>query len=219
MSAGVREPRAPGGGDAPAATEILIGRQAIFDRDGRKAAYELLFRAKREHRDARIADGDAATLNVILNTFHEIGLPAIVGRLPAFINLTEGFLTGHHRLGIGPRQVVLEVLESVAIHADVIAALRALAADGYAIALDDFVYEHRYEELLEFVDYVKLDVKALSDEQLQAQLDVLRGRPLALVAEKIETAAMLAHCRALGFDLFQGYHLARPETIATIRRP
>ena len=30
------------------------------------------------------------------------------------------------------------------------------------------------------------------------------------MAERIETEEMLERCRALGFELFQGYHLGRP---------
>ena len=38
---------------------------------------------------------------------------------------------------------------------------------------------------------------------------------MTLVAEHIETADDLRLCTDLGFDLFQGYHLLRPETLTT----
>jgi len=199
--------------------DVIIGRQPIFDRDGNVAAFELLFRANRAHGNARIANADEATLRVILNTFHEIGLKTLVGRLPAYINLTEGFLTGAYELAFPRHQVVLEVLESVALHEPVIAALRALAARGYTIALDDFVYDAQYARLLDVVDVVKIDVKALDRGQVREQVRLLAGHDLTLLAEKIETATMLDFCRGLGFDLFQGYHLAYPETIASVSNP
>jgi EAL and modified HD-GYP domain-containing signal transduction protein len=34
-----------------------------------------------------------------------------------------------------------------------------------------------------------------------------------LLAEKIESPEQLAQCRELGFDLYQGYALAEPDTV------
>lgn len=51
------------------------------------------------------------------------------------------------------------------------------------------------------------------DSRVRRLLPRPSGRPL-LVAERIETAQELRLCQDLGFDLFQGYALVRPETMS-----
>ncbi|MCC7411222.1 MAG: EAL domain-containing protein [Gammaproteobacteria bacterium] len=206
---------------ARSATEndLVIGRQAIFDRDGRIAAYELLFRGSHDHGYARIANHDEATHQVILNTFHDSALDDIVEGLPAFLNVSAGFLTGTYPLDhlLDAGHVVLEILESVSIDAHVIAGARALARKGFRLALDDFVYDASYAPLLDVVDIIKIDVKALPAASVAAHVEMLREHDLLLVAEKIESRSVHARCRDIGFHLFQGFHLARPETITRWR--
>ena len=69
------------------------------------------------------------------------------------------------------------------------------------------------DPLLELVSIVKLDVLALSHDQLAhaaRQCAIFGAEPLA---EKVETREQLAVCQDLGFDLFQGYLLSRPEVV------
>ncbi|MGH9886645.1 MAG: EAL and HDOD domain-containing protein, partial [bacterium] len=60
---------------------------------------------------------------------------------------------------------------------------------------------------------VKLVVLGKSTEQLARDVDRLRRFDVRCVAECVESASMRATCAALGFDLFQGYFFARPETL------
>ena len=67
-------------------TDLLIGRQPIFDRSMNVYAYELLYRSD-QNNQAVFSNGDQATMQVILNAMVEIGLENIVGDSKAFINL------------------------------------------------------------------------------------------------------------------------------------
>jgi len=49
--------------------------------------------------------------------------------------------------------------------------------------------------------------------QYATQIADLKSRGLILLAEKVEDLAMFELCKKLGFDLFQGYFLQRPELI------
>src|SRR6185503_17394021 len=44
-------------------------------------------------------------------------------------------------------------------------------------------------------------------------LDLVRPFGVSCLAERVETRTMRDECAALGFELFQGYFFARPETI------
>ncbi|MFC4058816.1 EAL and HDOD domain-containing protein [Planomonospora corallina] len=192
---------------------IHIGRQPIHDSEGALVAYELLFRSHPQAKGAT-ARGAEATSQVIVNAFSEFGLERLAGPHLCFINLTREFLVGELPLPFDSGSVVLEVLETVTIDEQVIEGVRALAEQGFAIALDDFV-GNGHERLLEVASYVKLEVSGIDPELLRERVKACRAyKHVHLVAERLETEEDLALARGLGFDFFQGYLLGRPRVLS-----
>lgn len=198
--------------------DIFIGRQPIFDRNLDVYAYELLFRSGTQNQ-AGTFDGDQATSQVIVNAFIEIGLEQIVGPHLAFINLTRSFVTSTTTLPFPKDRVVLEILESIRPDADVIEGARNLASQGYCLALDDFIFHEDLKPLIEQAQIIKIDLMALSREQLNEHVQLLRGYKVKLLAEKIETQEEFEHCKQLGFDYFQGYFLSKPNIVQSTQLP
>ncbi|MCP1726883.1 EAL and modified HD-GYP domain-containing signal transduction protein [Natronospira proteinivora] len=189
---------------------VFVARQPIFNRKLQLYAYELLFRSGIKV-SADFSDGDAATSEVILNTFTVFGLDELVGKAPAFINLTRRFLVQQDPLPLPQDRTVIEILEDVVIDEELIRSVERRKREGYTIALDDFFYTPQSEPLLEMVDIVKLEVPTLLDGQAPSLIEHLKRFNLTLVAEKIENQSQLDHCRELGCDYFQGYFLSRPD--------
>jgi len=197
---------------------LYIARQPIYDRALNVIAYELLYRDD-DHNSADFVNGNTATTHVVVNAFLEIGLENLVGTHQAFINLTRSFLLETYPMPFPKERVILELLEDIVIDDAVIAACRRLAADGHTIALDDFVYSESSRPLLEIIHIIKIDVLALGMEETQRHVELLKPYKIKLLAEKIETHEVLEQCKALGFDYFQGYFLARPNLIKQQRTP
>lgn len=208
-----------GHGSAPAGDgggqQIFVGRQPILDADQRLVAYELLFRSSARTAVAGVTDDVLATSRLLINTFNAFGTERVLGDKRAFINVSAELLLSDVLTLLPPERVVLEILETVEPSAAVVARCRALAALGYPLALDDFVYRFELEPLLATAAYVKFDVRALGIDGLAGQLQALRGRRLRFLAEKVETREEFRACRAQGMGLFQGYYFARPETLST----
>lgn len=198
--------------------DFFLGRQPIFDADLNVFGYELLYRPA-DQGNSGTFDGDRATSEVLLNSFVEIGLPRVVGRRQAFFNLTRHFVLNPELLPPTDGQVVLEILEDVEIDRELIEAVSVLSERGYRIALDDFVYDERFEPLLPMADIVKLELPAIAHQDLERHVERLRRGDLKLLAEKIETAEELEHCKTLGIDLYQGYFLCRPSNMRGKRLP
>ncbi|GAA2596554.1 EAL domain-containing protein [Dactylosporangium fulvum] len=193
---------------------VHVGRQPIFDRHGDVHGYELLFRG-----DAGAVQADErgafATSRVLITAFTEIGIESLCGRCLCFVNLTREFLVGDLPLPFDRDQVVLEILETVELDDDVVAAVAGLAGQGFRIALDDYVFGLGHEPLLELAAYVKIDVLGTPDEALAATVARCRRyHHLQLVAERLETPEHLSRARELGFDHFQGYVLGRPQVVS-----
>lgn len=145
--------------------------------------------------------------------FTEIGLDRVTGDRPAFVNLTREFITGEHALPLASDRLVLEVLEDIRPDADIMAGLRRLSGEGYRIALDDFVLDADTRELLDVADIVKLDYQSMTAEKLASATREIKQRGLMVLGEKIETQEEFEAGRELGFDLFQGYFLAKPRIL------
>jgi EAL and modified HD-GYP domain-containing signal transduction protein len=173
--------------------------------------------ATAEH--ASVTAAETATARVVVDSCVEIGLEHVVGSALAFVNMSRGFLLSGLASNLPKDRVVLEVLEDVPPDAEVIASLEALRADGYCLALDDFVYREDLDPFVELASIAKLDISVLDRKARLAHVDRLKRRDLTLVAERVETHDDLETCRREGFDLFQGYFLARPATLQQPRAP
>lgn len=196
--------------------DVFVGRQPIYDDRLDVVAYELLFRAD-DASEARVADPDSATANVLLSALIEIGLENLVGNLPAFINFPRSFLVGKYPMPFENNCVVLEVLEDIPVDEELLGCLRRFAEQGCQIALDDFRYTPDHHPLLDIADIVKLDYQQFDRQALSDHVQRLRQFGPKLLVEKVETLQEYRLCRELGFDLFQGYFLSRPQVIHSRR--
>jgi EAL and modified HD-GYP domain-containing signal transduction protein len=194
--------------EAPA----VVARQAIYDSRLRHVAYELLFRPM-SNAGVQLGDADAATAQVLLTAFSDVGLDNLVGAHRAFVNVPYAFLTAGLCRTLPTDRVVLEILESVQVDRDVVEVARGLVAAGHTLALDDFVFLDGMEPLVELADIVKLDVLALSARELAHQIELLHPYGVTLLAEKIEAAERIGELREMGFEYFQGFALQRPTTV------
>lgn len=191
-------------------TQLLLARQPIFDVNIEVVAYELLFR-EFDAEQANVTDGDRATSAVLINALTNLDLSQLVGEGQAFVNFTANLLEVD--LPLEPERCVIEVLEDVVVTPELVARLEVLKARGHKIALDDFLYYEEAAPLLPLADVIKLDMLALSETELLDMLDRFRAFDVVLLAEKVESQSMLDHCKTLGFTLFQGNFLSKPEPI------
>ena len=201
-------------------SDTFLGIQPIFDRERHIVAYELLFRGASGGFENDSIDPDTATSQVILNAFTDIGVERLGRDKPLFLNLTGWLLESELIQTLPPERVVLEILETVRVTPALVESARRLVDQGFTLALDDFVYAPEWDPLLEVAHIVKFDVLGDDRAAIETKLASLpRACHPRLLAEKIETQQQFLDCLDLGFELFQGYHLARPEVIAGKRPP
>jgi EAL and modified HD-GYP domain-containing signal transduction protein len=193
--------------------EAYVARQPILDPLGRLYGYELLFRSSRENVFGN-ADFEVATASVIDDCVSVWGLDALAPTGRAFVNFGRQALLGEAWRVLPRERVVIELLETVHGDAAVLAACRQLREDGYALALDDFVWRPETASLLPLADIVKVDLRATMGPARAEVAARLRGQSVRLLAEKVETAEEVAESQKLGFTLFQGYHFCRPQMLS-----
>ncbi|KAF0107712.1 MAG: putative signal transduction protein containing EAL and modified HD-GYP domain, partial [Chloroflexi bacterium] len=161
-------------------SELLVGRQPIFNRSMEVYAYELLYRSD-QNNQAVFNDGDQATMQVILNSLVEIGLENIVGDSWAFINLTRNFLLGKYPIPLPANRVVLEVLEDVKSDCELVKAVGDLRNAGFMIALDDVSDLNRINPFCDFSPIIKLDLMQIDPFVLPEIAAGVKARGLRLL--------------------------------------
>lgn len=193
----------------------IIARQPILNRECELIAYELLFRRNSQDKNADLSEmsADIATSRVINYAFLELGIERVIGDHVAFINLTRAFILNDEPIPASQNKVVLELLEDIEVDDELLEGLRRLRASGYTIALDDFVFNDSLRPLVALASIVKIDILALSTDQLREHVQLLRQYDLKLLAEKVETQEAFDLCVELGFDYFQGFFFCKPDII------
>lgn len=192
--------------------DVHIARQPIFDIHKKLFAYELLFRQTLGLGLGEVS-GDRATTSLLSTTFLTEGIEKISGNKPCFVNFTKNLLTREIPASFPKNKIIVEILEDVPPTIEVLEACRALSQQGYILALDDFVYNKNLLPLIELVNIIKIDYQLSSADEIERTRHRLARYNLKYLAEKIESYQELEHARKLGFNYFQGYFFARPESL------
>jgi len=189
-----------------------VARQPILNSDQQVVAYELLFRDGESNSFPNI-DPNQATSNILTNNHLTLGVEAVTGDLPAYINFHADTLLKRFPSFLDPKKIVIEILEDVEVNSKLITAVESLKSKGYKLALDDHDFDPKWEALFPYIDIIKVDVLTHSVIQMSKFIRKVSRLDVTLLAEKVETAEQFAQLKLLGFTHFQGYFFAKPEML------
>ncbi len=193
--------------------DVFVARQAIFDRKHQVYAYELLYRSDAVTNEFDGTEAASATAQVVANSLLAVGLDNMLGGRKAFVNFDRTLLIGGFHAILPPDTLVVEILESVEADLAVLDACRKLHAQGYLMALDDFVEDVRSEALTRIAKMIKVDVQTTSRAEQERIINTYKPRGIAILAEKVETIEEFEWAKKAGYEYFQGYYFARPVVV------
>ncbi len=206
-----------------------LSRQAIFDSKLDAYAYELRY-AEPDPMQlvGRAGLGQVApsqgplsgeqTGALILSAFAEFGLERVVGKRKAFIAASARTLTGGLPLPVPKQRVTLQVKDAL-LAPNMISSFRAWKDLGFDLALDQFEPTNVGLELLNVVDYVKVDVRFRSESEIRDIIESIKHYFVEPIATGIDTNERLRFCSSLGFTGFQGNFLFRPQRLQRTELP
>lgn len=189
-----------------------MARQPILDVNKQLFGYELLFRDGVANSFPAVND-DEATSKLITEHHLLLGVEKITGGHLAFINFSADTLIHHFPTSISPRSMVIEILETVPISAELLTACKELHGMGYQLALDDHDFDPKWDVFLPYIRFIKVDVQQFNLLQISKYVSRIQHHPVTLLAEKVETAQQFEQLRQMGFQLFQGYFFAKPQML------
>ncbi|MBU1312341.1 MAG: EAL domain-containing protein, partial [Gammaproteobacteria bacterium] len=198
--------------------QSLFAAQPIFDTNNNRIAVELLYRSDSGVSALELGD-KLATTELLYNLCSGISAQIAQYNAPVFINVDADFLMSGSFLPLEAEKVVIELVERIAPSPELVACVAALKQRGFRFALDDFEFTADWEPLIALADIIKVDILQCPVDTIHEQMLRLRRFPLTWLAERVETPEQLQHCKDMGFTLFQGYFLARPELVTGKKVP
>lgn len=189
-----------------------IARQPILNAKNKVIAYELLFRNNCVNA-SKIEDSSLATLQVIKNFYSVVGKDTLTDRKPAFINFDENLLKSKLIENL-PKDVVVEILETVEPTEEIVSICKSLKENGFILALDDFQYQDKYKEILEYIDIIKVDFMITKGMERKQLIEKVNKNKIKYLAEKVETIQDYKEAEELGFSMFQGYYFCKPVVVS-----
>lgn len=194
--------------------EVYLGRLPILDNKQNLVAYELLFRSDQQN-VVTITDNSAASANVIIDTYGQLGIENVIGKRRGFIKVDAKLLLNDAICMLPKKHVVLEILRSVEINDEIIQRCSFLKQKGYQLALSSITHlDACLDRIMPLINVVKVNVTALSQPDLLMLIKKLRRWPVLLLAEKVENPEIARNCIALNFQMLQGFYFAKPEIIS-----
>lgn len=192
--------------------DFFVARQPIFSHSSKLWGFELLFRSGRSENAAIIDDPDAATVLVASGGFLR-ATSGISDDTRIFINFTENLIFQRFPLALPPQKTVIEILENVPATPKLVERLRELKAEGYIIALDDFVGDSGYEDIFPYIDIIKLDCLGRTTAEVINIKNRFSGTKCRFLAEKVDSEEAFQTFREHGISFFQGYYFAKPQIL------
>jgi c-di-GMP-related signal transduction protein len=193
--------------------EVFVARQPVFDRNQKVWGYELLFRSSATQAQFDGTDASLATTQVVSNSVLSIGLDKLLCGKQGLINFGRDMLLQDWYAVLPKECTIIELTEDIEPDAEVLAAVRAMRAQGYRIALDDFQPGTSMEPLIELAHMIKVEMHTPKAQQ-EVMLREFRGRGIRMLSEKVETDEDFRWALRAGYEYFQGYFFARPMVMA-----
>lgn len=196
----------------------LFASQPIYNRQNQVFAHELLYRNDNGFSAIDVGE-DIATTELIYNLCTGIAEHVEHFNQPVCINVSADFLLSKAFLPINPEFVIIELVERIVPSPEVIRAVRAWVDAGFRFALDDFEFLSAWRPLLEMATIVKVDIEQITLAETAKRYRQLKHLDILWLAERIEDEYSYQAFKNLGFDLFQGFYLAKPKIIEGTKLP
>ena len=193
----------------------FVARQAVLDRSENVFAYELLYRNSTDNFFPNDVSDDAATARLFLDSLLFYGIENLGNNKKLFINLSVSSIISDLPKLIDPNNVVLEVIQRINKPDELLPLVVQLMQNKYVFALDDYDGDPKWDNLLQKVMYIKLEVEKDIEKTLK-QVAFLKNKfpNKKIIVERIEDHESFELIREAGADFFQGYYFTKPRLLS-----
>ncbi|MEP0355461.1 MAG: EAL domain-containing protein [Paraglaciecola sp.] len=191
----------------------FVARQPILDKEKSVFAYELLFRDGKNNYYPHL-ERDESTNELIAKRYQTLDLDDISCNKKSFINFQSETLLNGLPSSLTPENVVVELAANSHDTDSLQSLCKHVKNLGYKIALYGYQLGDKSHAHLNLVDMVKVNTHQGDYDKLSSNVAQLRDKNVQLIADNVETQDSFNIYKDIGFDYFQGYFFARPESVS-----
>lgn len=188
-------------------------REPILTATQKVIGYKLFFRSA--SCVAHSGDAMEGRMDPMLHLSSLVGLNTLCDGRLAFLTCSLQSLVERHLTLLPSERVVAELPSSIPPSGDVLTACHELRQAGYRIAIDCPSMNDLDDPLLEFADFLKVDLHKVPAADIEAIAHLLRRRGTRLLADRVETWEDFRLAQSAGFQYFQGHFFRKPEVLHT----
>ncbi len=190
----------------------FIARQPILDREKDVFAYELYFRDGKNNCFPNV-ERDEQTSKLIAKKYQTLGLDDISCNKKSFINFQSETLLKGLPSNLNPDNIVIELIAEQHNEGGLLDICKHVKTMGYKLALDDHRLQPDWRDYLPYVDLLKVNSEQHDLDLLSKNVHRYIDANIQLIADNVQSQQQFSIFRDMGFDYFQGYFFARPESL------
>jgi EAL and modified HD-GYP domain-containing signal transduction protein len=199
---------------------INISKQKIFDNKNQLYAYELVFKDGANN-DTSLSSSVKGTAQLIMSSITSKELDKLLApKTLAFVDVNEEILSKGILDVLDKDRFILNILEDIDLTEKVVSKIIQYKKRGFKLSIEHFDSSaqmiKKFNILFNYVDIIKMDIVLSEPENLEKVMSKFKGGRIKLLAQNIESKEDHKICLEMGFDLFQGYYLDKPEVIEII---
>jgi len=189
-----------------------LARQPVFNKKQGAWAYQFKFYPELEISDFEAESEDNSSF-VLSNGFLSADSDTLSRGKLALISFNKELLTNEIPLLFPKDRLLVEVAATVDPDDSVAATLAKLKADGYKLIFDARIILEGLPDYLEIADFVKVNFKDASEDDLEQIRQTSSQFQFKLLADNLETREKYATAQELGFQYFCGAYFSQPEIV------
>lgn len=193
--------------------EILLARRPVLGRDDVVVGYELGY--EEPDTDGGAGGSTNRSRYLVVDVFLGLGLETVTRGRPAFLPVSRELLQSGYLELLDAERMVLMVSDVSATDARTLAACERLVTAGFRLAFDARVLETEAAAaaILPLAELVWVDVAEGVDEGRSLALARSDRSPVRMLALNVPSNELHERCKRLGFELFTGPFVTRPDTL------
>lgn len=180
-----------------------IVRQPIMDDEQQVLGYEILYNG-----DAMESSENAEEnlSNTVEGFLMQANSEAFLSDGKAFFTFSPNLLMRKIPELFLRSRLVIQIDEQTLLNSQAKQMVSQYHADGYEVAIYDFVFASRHFNTLDFVDYIKLNFSAYTKDKEKYDNIIYLAKEFGkkIIAYRVETPQDLELAKQLGVDYFQG---------------
>lgn len=188
---------------------LPVVRVPMLDQKRELFAYEIMFQ--------RHAGDEADLMQRVLSTLADGALTRLVRGNRTFLTLSRELLLDQTDVLLHQPRFGVLLQPAMADDEELMERLRRMSQRGCLLMLDAGAAplggSAAFESLLQIVQFVRLDAKALSPEQLRERTQLLHERGVWVVAGQVDDHATYHRCLELPLQAIQGRYLLIPDQV------